>query len=340
MPVEQITDTKASVVATIKRVAQSQQADFSYLLTQAKVESGLNPTARAGTSSATGLYQFTSGTWLNVVKRHGDSVGLNAQAQALRSATLSADAKNQLLSLRNEPEIATRMAAHLAVDNARALSAAGHDKIGPTELYLAHFLGSGGATTFLNGMRTTPDMPAAGSLSAAAAANTPVFYDQGRPRSYREIYDRFAQKFNTPATATTINTLAQIKRDVATGAIVPSDATPSFTNPSPLTNRAQQIKSAVNEAMGSSQQQADGFAIDRDANMPITEEALTRYLGNFGLVDHSKGLINGGAREVRDASQAARDTADRTTGKSNGQDPLTLGANLILKATAPEDKSS
>jgi hypothetical protein len=183
-------------------------------------------------------------------------------------------------------------------------------------------------------------MPAAGSLSAAAAANTPVFYDQGRPRSYREIYDRFAQKFNTPATATTINTLAQIKRDVATGAIVPSDATPSFTNPSPLTNRAQQIKSAVNEAMGSSQQQADGFAIDRDANMPITEEALTRYLGNFGLVDHSKGLINGGAREVRDASQAARDTADRTTGKSNGQDPLTLGANLILKATAPEDKSS
>jgi hypothetical protein len=33
MPVEQVTDTRSNVIATIKRVAQTQQADFDYLLT-------------------------------------------------------------------------------------------------------------------------------------------------------------------------------------------------------------------------------------------------------------------------------------------------------------------
>ena len=40
--------------------------DFDYLLSQAKVESGLNANAKAGTSSASGLYQFVEQSWLAV----------------------------------------------------------------------------------------------------------------------------------------------------------------------------------------------------------------------------------------------------------------------------------
>ena len=50
--------------------------DFSYLLGQAKIESSLNPSARAATSSATGLYQFVDQSWLAVVDKHGAEYGL------------------------------------------------------------------------------------------------------------------------------------------------------------------------------------------------------------------------------------------------------------------------
>ena len=47
--------------AAIARAAQATGVDFDYLLAQAKLESGLDPNARAATSSATGLYQFLGG---------------------------------------------------------------------------------------------------------------------------------------------------------------------------------------------------------------------------------------------------------------------------------------
>ena len=42
--------------------------DFDYLLQTAIRESSLNPTAKASTSSATGLFQFLDSTWLEVLK--------------------------------------------------------------------------------------------------------------------------------------------------------------------------------------------------------------------------------------------------------------------------------
>ena len=55
------------VRAAISRAAQATGVDFGYLLAQARLESGLNPNARARTSSATGLYQFTNSTWLRTL---------------------------------------------------------------------------------------------------------------------------------------------------------------------------------------------------------------------------------------------------------------------------------
>ena len=46
------------VQAAIAQASSKTGVDFDYLLGQAKVESGLNPNAKAGTSSASGLYQF------------------------------------------------------------------------------------------------------------------------------------------------------------------------------------------------------------------------------------------------------------------------------------------
>ena len=77
MGVEAISGNWCNVRSAIAQASQATGIDFDYLLGQAQLESGLNPTARAGTSSATGLYQFIDQSWLGVVKQHGSDYGLS-----------------------------------------------------------------------------------------------------------------------------------------------------------------------------------------------------------------------------------------------------------------------
>ena len=127
----------------IKAAADATGVNFNYLYKQASVESGFNASAQAPTSSARGLYQFTKDTWLKVVEQHGEEAGLTREASALRSGMTTPDDRQRILDLRNNPEISARMAAHHALDNARALQAQGIQVKGPTELYLAHLLVQG-----------------------------------------------------------------------------------------------------------------------------------------------------------------------------------------------------
>ena len=348
MPVEQVSDTRNNVVATIRRVAQSQQADFDYLLTQAKVESGLNPAARAQTSSASGLYQFTTGTWFSVVGRHGDKAGLDSHAQALRNGSLTAQQREHLLSLRNEPEVATTMAAHLAADNARALAASGHTNIGPTELYLAHFLGSGGAKTFLDGLSKTPTQAAAPALPSAASSNTPIFFEGTRPRSFQEIYDRFAQKFtNSNQKATAVSAAASIVAIDLTKK-TPSKFVTDTQNIDALNQQNTRIASAVQSALtpytststSTSASTSTPTTANSSSTVPVSEEAMTRYLKNFELVDHSKGMASPGSHGLRDASQAADVQSNNEQMSVAQPNQLAVGANLVLKAVNPSLQSS
>jgi soluble lytic murein transglycosylase-like protein len=64
------------VRGAIARAAAATGVDFNYLLAQARLESGLDPSARATTSSAAGLYQFTGSTWLAMLDKHGAAYGV------------------------------------------------------------------------------------------------------------------------------------------------------------------------------------------------------------------------------------------------------------------------
>jgi hypothetical protein len=185
------------IVARVQDAAARTGVDFSYLLAQAKLESGLDPSARAATSSARGLFQFTSATWLETVRKHGSSHGLGWAADALASGAAQAGsaARAAILSLRDNAEAASLMAGELARDNAAVLEARLGRAAGATDLYMAHFLGAGGATHFLRALAATPDDAAAAVAPAAAAANRGVFFDtSGRARSVGEVYARFAAK--------------------------------------------------------------------------------------------------------------------------------------------------
>ena len=175
--------------------------DFNYLLGQAKLESGLNATARAGTSSATGLYQFIEQSWLAVVKKHGAEHGMGWAADSIgrgangRLSVADPGTRQAILNLRNDPAAASLMAAEHAGDNKAALEGRlGREATG-TDLYLAHFLGLGGASKFLSTMQANPDATGAAMFPSAARANRNVFYDRsGAPRSLTQIYERFAAK--------------------------------------------------------------------------------------------------------------------------------------------------
>lgn len=181
------------VQAAIGRAAQATGTDFDYLLAQARLESGLDPTARARTSSAAGLYQFVDATWRETLSRHGEEHGLGWAAEALGDPARRAD----IMALRFDPAAAAAMAGELAADNRAALTAATGREPGPTELYLAHFLGAEGATRFLQAEQADPSAPAAALLPKAAAANRGIFYHPGgAARSLGEVHALIGAKMD------------------------------------------------------------------------------------------------------------------------------------------------
>ncbi len=208
-------DIQSQHVANMDRAARAiaiaadrTGVDFDYLMNQAKVESGFRPDATASTSSAAGLFQFVSQTWLGTVKKHGVKHGLGWAAEAISangdgSFTVSdAALRSQILNLRNQPEVASLMAAEFASDNRDALAGALGQEPQPVDLYLAHFLGVGGATQFLKAWSVDPGQPAAPLFPKAAAANRAVFFGkEGAPRSLNEIRERFAAKMGDDFTA-------------------------------------------------------------------------------------------------------------------------------------------
>ena len=191
------TRAPGDIRTAIQQASAATGVPFNYLVAQAEQESGFKADARASTSSAAGLYQFTEGTWLRMIREHGDKHGVGALAQAT-----DADSRQRVLALRDDPKLSAAMAAEYARGNHTQLTQALGREIGATDLYLAHFLGAGGATRFLGALRTEPGRPASELLPEAAAANRSVFFAQdGRARSVDEIYNRFAAKFDAAGDA-------------------------------------------------------------------------------------------------------------------------------------------
>ncbi|GAA3894148.1 hypothetical protein GCM10022276_11690 [Sphingomonas limnosediminicola] len=189
----------AHVLRSIADASQKTGVSFDYLFNQARSESGFNPAARAPTSSASGLYQFTRQTWLATLDAHGAEHGLGWTVDAIqrlpggRFAVGDADTRQAILDLRSDPTASAAMAAELASDNGNFLSRELGRDATATDLALAHFLGAEGAAKFLTAFAANPDASAAPLFPEAAAANRAVFYDQGgAPRSLAAIHTRFA----------------------------------------------------------------------------------------------------------------------------------------------------
>ncbi len=185
------------VVKAIKQASSATGVSFDYLMDKAKTESAFNPDIKAKTSSATGLFQFIDSTWLATIKEHGAKYGLDDLVSKIDSDPA---AKQQALDLRKDPAVAAVMTAEATKDNKYYLETSVGGDIGKNELYLAHFLGLGGATKFLQAKQQNPDAAAADLFPSASAANKNVFFDaSGKKKSLSDVYDFFAKKMDTGA---------------------------------------------------------------------------------------------------------------------------------------------
>ncbi|HEX6956471.1 MAG TPA: transglycosylase SLT domain-containing protein [Ferrovibrio sp.] len=189
------------LLSTLRQASHRTGVDFAYLVAQAGQESGFQPNAQARTSSARGLFQFVESTWLELVRDHGSKYGLAAQAQQIstgsdgRPRVGDAEARREILALRDDPRIASVMAAEYARSNEQALSRELGVDLNSVDLYLGHFLGAAGAGKFLAARLDDPSQSAAALLPEAAAANRSVFYTaDGQPRSVGDIYADFQRK--------------------------------------------------------------------------------------------------------------------------------------------------
>ena len=126
------------------------------------------------------------------------------------------------MKLRDDPDAASAMAGVLTQSNSFKLTGMIGRRPTDSELYMAHFMGVGGAAKLIANAEDNPQASGARLFPNAAAANRSIFYDHdGRARSVSEVYSvlnsRYASAANSQATRTAMAPSAARRRRASRG---------------------------------------------------------------------------------------------------------------------------
>lgn len=215
---------KEAIDALLNDVSTKTGVDANTLKTFAAIESGMNPNAKASTSSASGLFQFIKSTWNMMLNKYGAKYGLSNNASPF------------------DPTANALMGAEYIKENKAAISSVKKD-VNTTDLYLAHFLGAGGARQFLSAPQSAN---AAQMMPSAASANKSIFFTKnGQARSIREVYELMQQKVTKSAKGFGFKAaVADLPKDnISTGTSTPPSvlATPVEAETKPTENKNQHV---------------------------------------------------------------------------------------------------
>jgi hypothetical protein len=277
--------SRVRIAGAIKQAAGSTGASFEYLLATAKMESDFNPTAGASTSSAHGLYQFIDQTWLGTVKEAGAQFGYGQYADAISKSSSGSysvsdpTARAAIMKLRDDPVVSSAMAGVLTQSNSFNLTG----KIGrrPTdaELYMAHFMGVGGAAKLITNAEDNPKASGAQLFPNAAAANRSIFYDStGQARSVSEVYSVLTSRYAGAA-----NSQAARSAMAAVGGVPSTTAVASAAQAAPSVENAAFLQSFPDTRAAAPVTAASGSVTMASASTTTAPDGLSfRSLFQFG----------------------------------------------------------
>jgi hypothetical protein len=194
----------STVTGAIRQASQATGTSFNYLLATAQVESGLNPQAGASTSSARGLFQFIDQTWLGTIKQSGAQLGYGRYADAISKTSTGhyqvtdPAMRAEILKLRNDPTANAVMAGAFTKANSDYLATKLGRQPSEGELYIAHFLGAGGAARLISLASGNPNAKGTDYFPNAANANSSIFYDRatGHARSLAQVRDVLTARYD------------------------------------------------------------------------------------------------------------------------------------------------
>lgn len=257
--------------------AMSGDAETRFMARVRQAESGGNDAARASTSSATGRYQFTDGTWLAYYKRRFGSGGLS---------------NAQILARRGDGELQDQLMRDLTADNAGALRAIAAD-VTPGNLYLMHFAGKGGGGKVL---RAAPDTPLAQVLGPRALAANPFL----RGRTAGWLLDWAAAKMGGSTRAPQVDARFGTPDEVASAQAALDQATA----------RADGLADAERATRGGEQTIAD--VLDSDpVPAPETEDLPAPRADGDPMPDDGSAALLSGVRALVDTKGRSLNQLDR-----------------------------
>jgi len=125
-----------------------------------------------------------------------------------------------VMNLRFDPAANALMAGAFTRANAESLEEQLGRKPTEGELYIAHFLGPGGASRLIHLAESNPNTSAATVFPAAASANSSIFHDRrGRARGAKEVYNNLVGRYDVarsgPAAASANKFASKIETQIA-----------------------------------------------------------------------------------------------------------------------------
>jgi hypothetical protein len=106
----------------------------------------------------------------------------------------------EILQLRGDPAANAAMAGVLTRSNSFKLTGVLGRRPTDGELYIAHFLGAGGASRLISNAQNNPQADAVAMFPRAAAANRAIFYDRsGNARSVSQVYAELSGRYEVAA---------------------------------------------------------------------------------------------------------------------------------------------
>ena len=116
--------------------------------------------------------------------------------------------RREILQLRKDPAANAAMAGVLTRSNSFKLTGALGRRPSDGELYIAHFLGAGGASRLISNVQNNPQASAVAMFPRAAAANRSIFYDRaGNPRSVSQVYAELTGRYDVAANSQAAQTM-------------------------------------------------------------------------------------------------------------------------------------